>query len=307
MGETTIQWTNFTFNPWEGCEKVSPGCKHCYAEARDKRFTGGKHWGPDGVRRRTVPSNWFQPTKWNRDAQRAGVRARVFCASLADVFEDRPELAPWRLDLFKLIRTTPWLDWQLLTKRPQNVIAALLESYERAKALPPIDFSLTARMLDEWMMGKPPANVWLGCTVENNEMARERIPHLLAVDAAVRFISCEPLLERTTLGLHHLATGCGPKPIKTTGIDWVIIGGESGDQARPFHVDWARDLLQECLLAGVAPFVKQLGFAPMRRDRRDWRDSISPLSCIDLHDKHGGDWDEWPDYLHDLRVREFPR
>jgi protein gp37 len=146
-----IEWTNHTFNPWEGCQKVGPGCDHCYAEARDQRFTGGKHWGPGAPRRRTSPANWNQPLRWNKlaqhNAERGLPRPRVFCASLADVFDNAVPTG-WRDDLWALIASTPHLDWLLLTKRPGNIAAML----------PP-----------SWGAGWP--NVWLGCTVVNQTEA----------------------------------------------------------------------------------------------------------------------------------------
>lgn len=129
MGETTgIAWTDSTFNGWVGCQRVSPGCVNCYAEAQDHRWRPGKErWGPTAERTRTSPANWRKPLQWNARATKLGIRHRVFCSSLADVFEDRPEIAPWRSDLFDLIAATPMLDWQLLTKRPEN-IARLMPS-----------------------------------------------------------------------------------------------------------------------------------------------------------------------------------
>lgn len=144
--------------------------------------------------------------------------------------------------------------------------------------------------------------MWLGCTVENQEQADLRLPHLLATPATVRFISCEPLIGPVHLGLREMANGCGPRPIKTTGIDWVIVGGESGaaEKVRPFHVNWARDILTECYSSGVAPFMKQLGRLPVVIDR----DGVD--RTLTLPDTHGGEWGEWPANLDDLRVREFP-
>src|ERR1051326_4190826 len=121
MGQDSkIEWTDHTFNPWTGCTKVSPACANCYAEAWAKR-TNIVKWGPNAERRRTSESNWRQPLIWDCDAAKAGERKRVFCASLADVFEDRPELEPWRRDLMRLILSTHNLDWLLLTKRPENI------------------------------------------------------------------------------------------------------------------------------------------------------------------------------------------
>lgn len=245
---TLIEWTDHTFNPWEGCQKVGPGCDNCYAEARDKRFTGGAHWGPGAPRRRTSNANWAKPIKWNRDAAANGTRPRVFCASLADVFDNAVDPA-WRADLWALIKATPNLDWQLLTKRPGN-IAAILPS--------------------DWGTGW--SNVWLGCTVVNQTEADRDIPKLLAVPAVVRFLSMEPLLGQVDLIKAPLTTTGGgswdwltgeyhsPMEKKTTAsLDWVIVGGETGPGARPMHPDWARALRDQCEAAKVPFFFKQWG------------------------------------------------
>jgi protein gp37 len=236
MAETTIEWADFTFNPWTGCTRVSPGCDHCYAEGWAKR-SGHVEWGPHAPRRRTADAYWREPLKWNAKAAQAGRRARVFCASLADVFDNHASiLSEWRADLWALIAATPNLDWLLLTKRPQNI----------ARMLPPT-----------WGDGWP--NVWLGTTVENQTEANRRIPHLLDTPARVRFLSCEPLLGPVALdmiltpemGIHALSgicsDGSGPSGFSQgPGIDWVICGGESGPGARPMHPDWARSLRDQC-------------------------------------------------------------
>lgn len=219
MKNSTIQWTDHTFNPWQGCAKVSPGCLHCYAETMvDKRFKRAK-WGVNGTRVRT--QDWSGPRKWNAEAAAKRTRYRVFCASLADVFEDRAELKPWRAELHQLIRDTPHLDWLLLTKRPE--VAA---DYYSGHAMP--------------------SNVWLGTSVENPAVARERIPILAGIPAKVRFLSCEPLLE-----------DLGDLPLK--GIDWVIVGGESGPGFRPIEIPWITAIRDQCRKAGVAFFFKQWG------------------------------------------------
>ena len=243
-----IEWTHHTFNPWEGCQRVGPGCDHCYAEARDQRFTGGAHWGPGAPRRRTSPANWRKPLAWDRAAAAAGERHRVFCASLADVFDNAVDPA-WRDDLWRLIERTPNLDWMLLTKRPGNI----------ANMLPvPFDFE---RLYP---------NVWLGCTVVNQDEADRDIPKLLAVSAAVRFLSMEPLLGPVDLGV----AGRGD-----SGLDLVIVGGESGPGARPMHPDWARSLRDQCQAAGVAFHFKQWGEWETALDREqddpDWRADYS--------------------------------
>ena len=260
-----IEWTDHTFNPWTGCTKVSPACDNCYAESWAKR-SGLVEWGPHAERRQTSPANWKQPIKWNRQAERDGERRKVFCASLADVFDNAvPE--EWRDDLWRMIANTGHLDWLLLTKRPQNI----------AKMLP------TAWAPRGW------PNVWLGTTVENQTEADRRIPHLLAVPAATRFLSCEPLLGPVNLrGIRRFNPKGEPwidclRGLVTRGdylarspdessfnvrtqvippelpkIDWVICGGESGGNARPMHPDWARGLRDQCAVAGVPFFFKQM-------------------------------------------------
>ncbi len=177
MENSKIAWTDHTFNPWIGCEKVSPACDNCYAERDNKRYGRGELFaGAPPIR--TSAAYWKKPLKWNREAETTGKRQRVFCASWADVFDDRVP-KQWRLDLWALIAATPNLDWLILTKRPQNI------KYMRP---------------DDWSDGYP--NVWLGVTAENREQAARRIPILRSIPAAVRFISCEPLLEDITSGLN---------------------------------------------------------------------------------------------------------
>lgn len=256
-----IEWTDHTFNPWEGCQKVAPECDNCYAEARDKRFTGGTHWGPKAPRRRTSAQNWNKPRKWHRNAEaffaEHGRRQRVFCASLADVFDNAVD-PQWRADLFDLIRECDGLDWLLLTKRPQNI----------AKMLP-----------EDWGNGWP--HVWLGTSAGTQKTADQNIPPLLAVPAAVRFVSAEPLLgpvDLTKLSVHdwrqeggdsitiHALRGWrdemwsrGPAREHIAKLDWVICGGESGPRARPMHPDWAAALRDQCQATGTAFFFKQWG------------------------------------------------
>ena len=260
MGDTTgIEWTDHTFNPWWGCVRVSPACEHCYAETFAKRF--GVEWGVKAERKMASEKVWAAPLRWNRAAEKAGVRARVFCASMADVFEDRRDLDALRERLFALIAQTPWLDWQLLTKRPEAVMALVPESWSQG-----------VRGVAE--TGFPP-NVWVGTTVEDRRRADARVPHLLAIPAAVRFLSCEPLLGALDLsqwlGGYVLRTNDGrwlrnthPDAATTggtwlRGIEWVIGGGESGHGARPTHLGWARSLLNQCAEAGVPFFWKQWG------------------------------------------------
>jgi protein gp37 len=223
MGKnSTIEWTHHTFNPWWGCTKVSQACKFCYAEVWARR-TGGDYWGPRAPRRFFGEQHWKEPIKWDEEAVAASRRARVFCASMADVFEYRTELHQWREKLWNVIERTTNLDWLLLTKRPQRI------------AFP-----------NRW--GAWPSNVWLGTTVENQKTASERIPHLLENSARVRFLSCEPLVGPIDVS-----------PYLRAGINWVIAGGESGGKSRPSHPGWFRDLRDQCIDAGVPFLFKQWG------------------------------------------------
>jgi protein gp37 len=246
MAETTnIAWTDHTFNPWIGCTHVSPGCEFCYAEQTwDKRYHRVE-WG--GERSRTSAAYRRQPYIWNRKAPGQNHRPCVFCASLADVFDNQvPD--EWRDDLWALIANCQNLDWLLLTKRPQNI----------RKMLPP-DWG------DGW------SHVWLGTTTENQEEADRRLPLLLEIPATVHFASVEPQLEPVDL-----------RRYVGKGLDWVIVGGESGANARPFDPDWARTLRDQCADTGAAFFMKQMGG---RRGNRDKLEGLPP----------------------DLRIREWPR
>ena len=247
MGEnSSIEWCHHTHNIVWGCQRVSPGCQHCYAETLAKRY-GHDVWGPakTTARREMSAAYWQQPHKWNRAAQQAGERARVFCGSMSDVFEDHPTNADARERLWPLIDATPWLDWLLLTKRPESI----------------------SRMLPVAWLDTPQANVWLGTSVEDQRRASERIPYLLQVPAKVRFLSCEPLLGSVDLSawLHPLNADCDA--MGCPDLRWVICGGESGHGARPMHPDWARSLRNQCQAAGVAYFTKQMGGRQDKRGR----------------------------------------
>lgn len=232
--DSSIEWTDHTFNPWWGCVKVSPGCQNCYAEAWAKRV-GEKIWGAKQDRRFFTEKHWGEPLKWNRDAESEGQRKRVFCASMADVFELRKDLDPWREKLWALVEQTPWLDWLLLTKRPQNI----------SKKVP---------WTDNW-----PENVWIGTTVEDQFRADERIPILLQLPAKRRFLSCEPLLGPVDLSQWTIQ-----RPKKLHPIDWVIAGGESGPNSRAMLPSWARQLRDECQAAEIPFHFKQWGhWAPV--------------------------------------------
>ncbi len=241
MGESTgIAWCHHTFNPWWGCTKVSAGCANCYAETFSKR-TGHDIWGPGKARRSFGDKHWAEPLKWNAAAAKAGVRRRVFCASMADVFDEEAPAGDLER-LWALIRETPNLDWLLLTKRPERIVQSL-----------PVDWNWNGRV------GYP--NVWLGTSVENQDAAELRIPILANVPAVVRFLSCEPLLGPLNLADPEaplLWDRDGPHTSDLL-IHWVIVGGESGPGHRPFDPAWARTLLQQSQSAGSAFFFKQHG------------------------------------------------
>jgi protein gp37 len=225
MGEKTeIAWCDSTFNPWIGCQKVSAGCDNCYAETlMDKRYHKVE-WGPHGERKRTSEANWKLPLRWNKAAKASGQRPRVFCASLADVFDNQVDQS-WRIDLFDLIGDTEHLDWLLLTKRPENI----------AKMLP------TNWNVEDY------ANVWLGTTCEDQAAYDRRWPILQKIPAKVRFISYEP-----AIGPLDIRVGLDPYP------DWIICGGESGVGFRPMHESWAQDVRYDCGVVGLPFFMKQM-------------------------------------------------
>lgn len=321
---TKIEWADHTFNPWWGCTKISPACDNCYAQALDKR-TGGDHWGANQPRKRTSAKNWLEPVKWNKQPyyeclscgwrgcekdskacehghgyphrhcpncntteSLSPARARVFCASMADVFDNEIP-SEWFDDLMRMIRDTPQLDWLLLTKRIGNA-QRMLDGY--------CDRNLWVNTWAEFQA--PPKastlgyqNIWLGATICNQEEADRDIPKLLDVPAAMRFLSIEPMLGAIDLceleaggvdetiiprkywtdvddddshpalvidaltGWQHQRLGDWTQ--KGESVDWIICGGESGHGARPMHPDWARSLRDQCKAADVPFFFKQWG------------------------------------------------
>ena len=309
--ETGILWTDHTFNPHIGCQRVSPACGGakgvggCYAEA----FVTGRMgynptsadsrrrltvWGPPSAstRPRTSAANWKKPIAWDRAAKASGIRSKVFCASLADVFEDHPDLPSVRADLWPLIERCDGLDWQLLTKRPENIRTMVPEAWLKA-----------------W-----PSHVWIGTTVEDQKRAEQRIPHLLSVPAAVRFLSMEPMLEHVDLdpprcpycrdggevqqldaGQHFVqwCVRCDSEAChgmwldacadaRQPGINWIITGGESGPGARPYDLSWTRSIIAQCDAERVPVFVKQVGDHAVLDGKRL------------AFSRHGADISEWP-------------
>lgn len=233
MKNSAIEWTHHTFNPWLGCTEVSPACANCYARTWSLRAGRAHLW--HGKRERTSAENWRGPAKWNRDAAARGARERVFTASLADVFDNEVP-AQWRADLFEVIRSTPSLDWLLLTKRIGNA----------------------RRMLPQPWRAEDWPNVWLGATVVTQEEVARDVPKLAALSAAVRFLSIEPLIEAINfagLWVDHPDPRMHENLLER--IDWMIVGGESGGQARPLEVEWCTVLREQCAAIGTKFFMKQ--------------------------------------------------
>lgn len=300
MENTQISWCDNTFNPWIGCTHKSAGCANCYAKTlMDDRY-GRVKWGAGQLRERTSDNNWMQPLKWNRQAEKTGIRTKVFCASLSD-WLDHEVPVEWLADLLILIEKTPNVDWLLLTKRIEQwsdrLHQVVRETHDGAD-----DFAST------WLDGNAPENVWLGTTVENQKAADDRIPLLLKTPAVIRFLSVEPQLEEIYLpltvcercsGLIFEDGTCCPnclRPCMGLGKpDWIICGGESGSGARLFNLNWARSLRRQCKDAEIAYFFKQAGSNAIDS-------SISP-DRLKLKDKKGGDLGEMPV---DLQIREFP-
>lgn len=289
MGEVTgIAWTDSTFNAWIGCSEVSPACDNCYARTGSARL-GAQHglklW--DGDRYFTNEKYWREPLRWNAKAAKGGRRHRVFCSSFSDVFDGHWQIGKRTLDekraqLWKLIEQTPHLDWLLLTKRPENMLAMTRSAWPGA-----------------W-----PRNVWAGTTCENQEWADVRIPLLMRVPSVVRFVSYEPALG--PIDFEHVVNRVPPAGIRFSydafrgagpdlrGVNWVIVGGESGPKARPFDLGWARSTIAQCAKSGVACFVKQLGARPFL--------GKTP-TLLEIRSRAGSDPAEWPE---DLRVQQFP-
>jgi protein gp37 len=309
--KTGIQWTDVTWNPVVGCTKVSQGCKNCYAKTlhdmRHKAFLGGRNMAPQYAQPfetvQLMPDRLDAPLRWQKPH-------RVFVNSVSDLFhEDVPDTFIDRVFgvMARCQQEGRGHIFQVLTKRPER-----MRDYCNAR-----------------LLGLPLANVWLGVSVENQAAAEERIPLLQQTPAAIRFLSCEPLLgpidfdAAGSLGAEMgdpfafsaLAGADGVEP-PIPGIDWVIVGGESGKNARPMDLAWVEQILADCDFSGVAAFVKQLGRVPMMSEA-DWhgrpthwllsarnRDAVpAGFVPLKLHDSHGADMAEWPDRF---RVREFP-
>ena len=325
---TKISWCDASWNPWIGCEKVSAGCKNCFAAVSTPARAFSVKWG--GPRRRSAPATFNAPLRWNQrpwicdecgydmttpESKMYGLhlgtqlvkcptglhavrhhRRRVFALSLGDWLDaDVPTI--WLVDMLNVIRRCPNLDFLLLTKRPENWSSRLQQAWAFKDSMP-MD---TINWIKDWVYDdQPPPNVWLGVSVEDQESADQRIPLLLETPAALRFVSFEPALG--PVDFHsRLMWGQPENGQAHPGLSWLIIGGESGTGARPFDVGWARETLRQCRSAGVACFIKQLGSHPIHslpKNSAGWTD----FPCR-LKDRKGADPTEWPA---ELRVREFP-
>ncbi len=297
---TPIEWTDETWNPVRGCSRVSEGCRNCYAERQAARFSGQRKVGDDHEggpiyadgpfsgfvsevnghaswtgKVELIESKLQEPLGWKRPR-------RIFVNSMSDLFHEAlPDEAIARV--FHVMHQARQHTFQVLTKR-----APRMNSF-----------------CGSWLMHSgfspggpwPLPNVWLGVSVEDQRTADERIPLLLETPAAVRFVSYEPALGPVSF---HAFVGSHPA-LDRPGLDWIIVGGESGPGARPFDIGWARNTIAQCKAAGVACFVKQLGAHPYIE--RDAEGAFCPDYEYRLADKKGGDWTEWPA---DLRLREFP-
>jgi len=251
---TSIEWCDHTFNIAWGCVKASPGCDNCYAEKLAHRY--GYGWGDSAERRLFSDNYWNEPLRWNNAAIKSGIRQRVFCSSMTDVFLNDPIIDRQRERLWSVIEATPFLDWLILTKHPERFRAQLPQNF-----------------------GARFPTVWLMVSVENNDV-KWRVRLLRETTASIRGLSVEPLLEN--IG-----------ELEFAGIDWVIIGGESGPRSRPMDIAWAINVAERAAAAGAAIFVKQIG-------------TVASKELGDgqhRHDPKGGDIRRWPE---SLRKRAFP-
>lgn len=326
MGETTkINWSDSTCNFWSGCTKVSPGCANCYAETLAGRFDTLGKWGKGKPRQlhenafklaaklnrkpwvcdkcgwstgeKLEPDEKFRHREGDTERLCTGPfhRRRIFSLSLGDWLD--PEVpVEWLARMLDTVRQCPDVDWLLCTKRPE----LFKERMMQVAKCPGLDGAHKgAWMALAWGSGGTiPENIVLLASVENQEQADKRIPELLRIPAWRRGLSCEPLLGPVDLHFNILQSAArGSSMIKPTGIDWVIVGGESGDKARPCNVDWIRSLRDQCEAAAVPCFVKQLGAFSIQEQGSQRRRNL-------WNDRKGGDWNEWPE---DLKVREFYR
>lgn len=311
-----ISWTDETWNPVRGCSRVSPGCDHCYAMGQAHRFSNevngkpGPYQGLTLLRPKTakrpgvdwsgrvrfVPEMLGEPLRWREPK-------RVFVNSMSDLFHEsltNEEI----LRIFAVMAVTPHHTYQVLTKRPARAETWFsdVDLFRLSEQMRYLDLPANGRSYPRIANKWPLPNVWLGVSAENQETANKRIPILLELPAAVRFVSAEPLLGPLDLSRWvRCSSRCGRnashsegRPVDFQFLDWVIVGGESGNGARPFDLDWARSLVKQCAAAKVACFVKQMGADPI--------DGLAGCS-VPFASKKGGDINEWPA---ELRVQQFP-
>jgi protein gp37 len=338
---TKIQWCDHTANFWSGCTKVSPGCAHCYAEARDKRHMIEKvdHWGP-GAPRLKSKSAVKDCLRWNKkpwicshcghswagemsrpdptcpkcDVSHMGHRARVFSLSLGDWLDSEAPIE-WLAEMMDMIRQCKNLDFLLCTKRPELWSRRIREARNFLTSGGDAD---TALMLHNWLphpetpgmpatAGTPPHNIWILTSTENQEQLEKRVPQLLKIPAVVHGLSCEPLLGPICFGgerIEWLSPFHETDAMlnKTPRIDWIIAGGESGPSARPCNLEWLQDIQEQCAMSSVAYFCKQLG-SSARISFNNEVGELTSTALLHLKDKKGGDPSEWPA---DMDVRQWP-
>jgi len=310
--KSAIEWTDATWNPSAGCSIVSPGCTNCYAMKMAARLEAMGQPIYAGMTKpskagavwtgRVELSNWGQvikPLSWKRPR-------RIFVNSMSDLFHEA--LPDEAIDkVFAVMALCPQHQFQVLTKRAKRMREYMISRSDDGQYLERnildaageilrerqhVDIRHISRNLPGW----PLKNVWLGVSCERQQEADERIPHLLQTPAAVRFISAEPLLGPISFRWAKWDDWKRAEVDHLDGarmLDWVIVGGESGHNSRPFNIEWADTIVDQCGEAGVACFVKQLGAGP-----------FSDGYPMHLKSRKGGDWDEWPDRL---KVRQFPK
>lgn len=301
MQRSNIQWTDYTANPiryrnretgateW-ACVRVSQGCVNCYAEALARRYHRG---GPFTAGNMAGLEPFVDERElWQMRRSKAISGKRVFVGDMTDVFGD------WVTDemldrLFAVFAVRQDVTWQVLTKRPERARAYITARHRFSYVMNHVPEGQVLNGRSRW----PLPNVWLGASVEDQRAANTRIRLLLDTPAAVRFLSCEPLLGPVAIQ---------PWLLSVPTIDWVIVGGESGPGARLCNIEWIRSLVWQCQSAQVPVFVKQLGSRPIALDTELWeRGTYVPMYVpVKVRHSHGGDPAEWPE---DLRVREFPQ
>ena len=328
MGQTPIEWTDHSINPFRAidraykaeekpaighfCVKISPGCANCYSSRMQSRFRM-----PEFVVKNREKVELFLDEGKLLEVLRRKKPTKYFWCDMTDMFlDDYPD--EWIHQCFATMSLTPWHTHQVLTKRADRLHRYISDAFT------PLGIADWRVKLDSKnqreVAGYPFTNVWLGVSVEDQKTADERIPFLLKTPAAVRWVSYEPALgpvDFTRLkrpfgsdgrerGIFNALLNGTLDLRNSPSIGWIVVGGESGPGARPFDVQWARDTIDQCRLAGIPVFVKQLGARPV-----DHGSTLRPVAVARsmanakwiIRDKKGGDINEWPE---DLIVREYP-